>query len=241
VAGSASPVGLSGKLKVIADNSLEMGANLLAGANKEGFHLRNVNFPRDFKADVVADIAEAKEGYACPRSNGKLLSRRGIEVGHVFKLGTVYSAKLGATFVDENGEQKPSLMGCYGIGVGRLLGAAVEANHDANGIMLPRAIAPYEVYLAGLNLEDEEVRGKAEKLYADLQAAGIEVLFDDRDEAPGVKFKDADLTGLPLRIVISKRSLQKGGVEVKQRRVKEFASVPVEEAVSEAQRQLAGM
>ena len=241
VAGSASPVGLDSKFKVVADSSLEMGANLLAGANREGFHLRNVNFPRDFKASMVGDIAEAKAGYPCPRCEGTLVSGRGIEVGHVFKLGTVYSQKMGAVFVDEAGEQKPALMGCYGIGVGRLLGAAVEANHDDNGIMLPRAIAPYEVYLAGLNLEDEEVRQKAEQLYADLQAAGIEVLFDDRDEAPGVKFKDADLIGLPLRIVISKRSLQKGGVEVKPRRVKEFASVPVEEAVAEAQKQLAGM
>jgi prolyl-tRNA synthetase len=242
VAGSASPVGIDDRFKVVADDSMQLGANLLAGANREGFHLRNVNFPRDFKANIVADIAEAKEGYGCPRcETGVLTAARGIEVGHVFKLGSVYSEKLGAVFNDEDGEQRPALMGCYGIGVGRLLAAAVEANHDANGMVLPRAIAPYEVYLAALNLEDEDIRGQAEKLYARMQAAGIDVLFDDRNEPPGVKFKDADLIGLPLRVVISKRSLQNGGVEVKPRREKNFEVVVVENVVSEVQRQLTGL
>jgi prolyl-tRNA synthetase len=242
VAGSASPVGLDGMFRVIADNSLEMGANLLAGANKPDTHIRNVNFPRDFKASVVADIAEAHEGYGCPRCDtGTLVARRGVEVGHVFKLGTIYSEKLGAVFADESGETRPALMGCYGIGVGRLLAAAVEANHDDNGMVLPKAIAPYEVYFAGLNLEDEDIRQKAETLYADMQAAGIDVLFDDRDAPPGIKFKDADLIGLPLRVVISKRSLDKGGVEVKLRNSKEFQSVPVAGALAEVKRLLAGL
>ena len=221
VAGSASPVGLDEKFRVVADDSLELGANLLAGANEEGYHLRNVNFPRDFKAGTVGDIAEAKAGYACPRGDGVLQAHRGIEVGHVFKLGTVYSEKLGAVYTDESGTQIPVLMGCYGIGVGRLLAAAVEANHDENGMILPRAIAPYDVHLAGLNLEDEDISAQAEKLYADLEAAGVEVLFDDRNEPPGVKFKDADLIGIPLRVVISKRSLKGGGFEVKARRQKD--------------------
>ncbi len=241
VSGSASPVELGEKFRVIVDDSLQMGANLLAGANKEGVHYRNVNFPRDFTANLITDIAEAQEGYGCPGCQGTLVAKRGIEVGHVFKLGSIYTEKLGATFSDEDGKQKAPLMGCYGIGVGRLLGAAVEANHDENGITLPKGIAPYEVYLAGLNLQENDIREKAEKLYSDLQAAGIEVLFDDRDEPPGVKFKDADLIGLPLRVVISKRSLQNGGLEVKVRREKDASIVAVEDGVKQVSRLLEGL
>lgn len=241
VSGSASPVGLNEKFRVIADDSLNMGANLLAGANREDTHIRNVNFPRDFTANIVADIAEAQEGYGCPRCEGTLVAKRGVEVGHVFKLGSIYTEKLGATFSDEDGQIKPALMGCYGIGVGRLLAAAIEANHDDNGITLPRAIAPYEVYLAGLNLEENDIRQKAEKLYSDLQAAGVEVLFDDRDGPPGMKFKDADLIGLPLRVVISRRSLSNGGLEVKERRDKDAKTVAVENGVEEVKRLLEGL
>ena len=217
VVGSASAVGLSG-IRSVVDDSLELGANLLAGANREGFHLRNVNFRRDFDADLFGDIAEAKEGYGCPDCDGTLVAHRGIEVGHVFKLGTVYSEKLDAGFTDVNGTQALPLMGCYGIGVGRLLAAAVEANHDDRGMILPRAIAPYDIYLVGLNLEDGEIKETAEALYAELTEAGFEVLYDDRDEPPGVKFNDADLIGLPVRAVISKRSLKNGGIEIKGRR-----------------------
>ena len=216
VAGSASPVGLPG-FTVVADDSLRLGNNFISGANEEGQHLSNVNFPRDFEAEVVADIATAKAGDGCPNCDGRLTAYRGIEVGHVFKLGSVYSQKMGALFSDEGGAQKPALMGCYGIGVGRLLAGAIEANHDDKGMVLPRAIAPFEVYLAGLNLEDANVKAAADKLYDDLQVAGIEVLYDDRDEAPGVKFNDADLTGLPVRVVVSKRALQSGSVEIKHR------------------------
>jgi len=216
VAGSASAVGLD-SMKSIVDDSITMGSNYLAGANKEGAHLRNVNFGRDFKADILGDIAEAKEGYKSPVGNGKLIARRGIEVGHVFKLGNAYSSKMGADFTDENGQQKEILMGCYGIGVGRLLAAAIEANHDDFGMVLPRAIAPYDIYLAGLNLDDPDISAKAETMYESLQNAGYDVLFDDRDVPPGVKFKDADLIGVPARVVISGRSLGNGGVEVKSR------------------------
>ena len=216
VSGSASAVGLTG-MKSVVDDSITMGSNYLAGANKDGFHLRNVNFDRDFKADIVADIAEAKKGYLSPDGKGKLVAKRGIEIGHVFKLGNVYSSKMGANYTNEDGELEEILMGCYGIGVGRMLAAAVEANHDDLGMLLPRAIAPYEIYLAGLNLNDLDIARKAEMIYEQLQDGGYEVLFDDRDAPPGVKFKDADLLGIPARVVISSRSLEGGGVEVKSR------------------------
>ena len=238
VAGSASAVGLQG-VKSIVDDSITMGSNYLAGANKAGFHLRNVNFPRDFKADILGDIAEAKKGYPSPDGKGKLIAKRGIELGHVFKLGNVYSSKMGARYTDEDGQQNDVLMGCYGIGIGRMLAAAVEAYHDDFGMVLPSAIAPYDIYLAGLNLEDADISGKAEMLYESLQDAGFAVLFDDRDAPPGVKFKDADLMGIPVRVVISSRSMGNGGVEVKARAEKE-SEIVSEPDVIEAVRKLLG-
>jgi len=238
VAGSASAVGLEG-VKSIVDDSITMGSNYLAGANKEGFHLRNVNFPLDFKADILGDIAEAKKGYPSPDGKGKLIAKRGIELGHVFKLGNVYSSKMGARYTDEDGQQNDVLMGCYGIGIGRMLAAAVEAYHDDFGMVLPSAIAPYDIYLAGLNLEDADISGKAEMLYESLQDAGFDVLFDDRDAPPGVKFKDADLMGIPVRVVISSRSMGNGGVEVKARAEKE-SEIVSEPDVIEAVRKLLG-
>jgi len=230
VSGSASAVGLTG-MKSVVDDSITMGSNYLAGANKDGFHLRNVNFERDFKADIVADIAEAKKGYLSPDGKGKLVAKRGIEIGHVFKLGNVYSSKMGANYTNEDGGHNEILMGCYGIGVGRLLAAAVEANHDDYGMLLPRAIAPYEIYFAGLNLNDSDIADKAEMIYEVLQRAGYEVLFDDRDAPPGVKFKDADLLGIPARVVISTRSLENGGVEVKSRTSKDSEIVAVSDVL----------
>jgi prolyl-tRNA synthetase len=238
VAGSASAVGLQG-VKSIVDDSITMGSNYLAGANKAGFHLRNVNFPRDFKADILDDIAEAKKGYPSPDGKGKLIAKRGIELGHVFKLGNVYSSKMGARYTDEDGQQNDVLMGCYGIGIGRMLAAAVEAYHDDFGMVLPSAIAPYDIYLAGLNLEDADISGKAEMLYESLQDSGFDVLFDDRDAPPGVKFKDADLMGIPVRVVISSRSMGNGGVEVKARAEKE-SEIVSEPDVIEAVRKLLG-
>jgi prolyl-tRNA synthetase len=216
-----------------------MGSNYLAGANKEGFHLRNVNLERDFKADILGDIAEAKKGYLSPDGKGKLIAKRGIEVGHVFKLGNVYSSKMGADYTDEDGGQNEILMGCYGIGIGRLLAAAVESNHDDFGMVLPQSIAPYEVYLAGLNLNDHDIAGKAEQLYQQLLDVGYDVLFDDRDVPPGVKFKDADLLGIPARIVISSRSLEGGGVEVKARTEKN-GEIVVESDTLDAVKKLLG-
>jgi len=231
VPGSASAVGLKG-IRSIVDDSITMGSNYLAGANKEGFHLRNVNFERDFKADILGDIAEAKKGYLSPDGKGKLVVKRGIEVGHVFKLGNVYSSKMGAHYTDDDGQRHEILMGCYGIGVGRLLAAAVESNHDDFGMILPQAIAPYDVYLAGLNLDDDYISNQADLLYESLLDAGYDVLFDDRDVPPGVKFKDADLFGIPARVVISSRSLETGGVEVKGRRNKDAEIVVQSDVLS---------
>jgi prolyl-tRNA synthetase len=226
VAGAASPIGIKG-MKVIADDSITLGANFIAGANKPETHLRNVNYPRDFKADIVADIALARAGDGCPRCEGKLLSTRGIEVGHVFKLGTFLSQKLGALFIDPSGASHPVIMGCYGIGLDRLLAAVIEHNHDDKGIIWPMPITPYNIYLCSLSMENKEVAATAEKLYAELGAKGLEVLYDDRNESAGVKFNDADLLGIPLRVTISPRTLEKSSVEIKQRSQKESELAPL--------------
>ncbi len=228
VAGAASPVGIQG-VRVISDDSVTAGTNFVAGGNKPDTHLRNVNYPRDFQAETVADIAKARGGEGCPRCEGKLLSVQGVEVGHIFKLGTAFSQLLEADFIDEKGETRPVVMGCYGIGIGRLLSAAIEQNHDDKGIIWPLPIAPYQVYLCPLYREGTAVAETAEKLYADFQAAGYEVLFDDREESPGVKFNDADLLGIPVRVTVSPRTLEKGGVELKLRPEKDFQQVPLED------------
>ena len=219
VAGSASAVGINSKY-VIADESAVENANLLAGANEKGFHLRNVNFGRDWNADHMGDIAAALEGHKCPRcDDGYLKQHRGIEVGHIFKLRTVYSDTMNVKFNDVDGKLQPVFMGCYGIGTGRLLAAAVEANHDDRGMTLPRSIAPFEVVVVAVNMHNnDEVRELAESLYRQLNDVGIETLLDDRVEAPGAKFADADLIGMPVRVVVSPRSIQSGGVEVKHRK-----------------------
>ncbi len=217
-AGSASAVGIPSEF-VIADDSALNNANLLAGANDDGYHLRNVNYGRDWKADHAGDIAAAAEGHKCGRCpDGYLKQNRGIEVGHIFKLRTVYSDAMNVTFNDANGNLQPVLMGCYGIGTGRLLAAAVEANHDDRGMTLPRSIAPFQVVIVAVNMHNnDEVHELSESLTEQLSSAGIDTLLDDRDEAPGVKFADADLIGVPVRVVVSPRSIQNGGVEVKHR------------------------
>ena len=238
VAGYASAIGLKG-IKIVADDSIKLGSNFVAGANKPDTHLKNVNFPRDFNADMVVDIAKARAGDPCPKCQGPIKTERGIEVGHVFKLGIFLSERLGAYFLDKDGNSKPIIMGCYGIGLGRLLAAAIEQNHDDKGIIWPVPIAPYQVYLCSIKADDANVAAKAEKLYNDLKAAGIEVLFDDRPESPGVKFNDADLIGLPLRIVISPRTLKDNGVEVKWRRDKDAKNLPLEGLVDAVKDMLA--
>lgn len=226
VAGSASPLGLSG-IKRVGDPSITLGTNLIAGANKPDTHMKNVNYPRDFAIDLLVDIATAQAGEGCPRCSAPLLTTRGIEVGHVFKLGSFFSERMGATFLDRDGVARPILMGCYGIGIGRLLAAAIEQYHDENGIIWPTSIAPYQVYFCPLSTDNEEVAARAESLYAEFKREGLEVLFDDRAESPGVKFNDADLLGIPLRVVISPRTLKTGSVEVKMRGEKEVAFVPL--------------
>ena len=231
VTGSASPVGLKG-IKIIADDSIKTGVNFVAGANKPDTHLKNVNYPRDFKADTVADIALARAGDTCPGCGGKLLSAQGIEVGHVFKLGAFLSSKLDAFFTDAGGARHPVVMGCYGIGIGRLMAAIVELNHDNKGIIWPTSVAPYLVYLCPLYPETPGVMAAAESLYTELEALGLEVLFDDRVESPGVKFNDADLLGIPLRVTISPRTLEKESVELKRRPEKKTELVPLDKAAS---------
>lgn len=212
VAGYASPVGLTG-VTIIADTSIAESPNLVAGANREGFHLRNVNHGRDFTADTVTDIAAAQAGYPCPECGESLEAHRGVELGNIFKLGTRYSESMDCYFLDENGVRKPVIMGSYGIGVGRLLASVAEAHSDENGLIWPATIAPYSVHLVALKGGAEE----ADSVYAELDAAGVEVLYDDRSESPGVMFNDADLLGLPIRLTVSKRSLEAGGVETKLR------------------------
>jgi prolyl-tRNA synthetase len=239
IAGSASPVGLSG-IKVVADDSVKLGANFAVGANREDYHLLNANYGRDFEADILTDIALAEEGSECGECDAVFRSARGIEVGHIFKLGTKYSEVLGATFPDENGVQKPIVMGCYGIGVGRLLAAAIEQNHDEAGMVLPASIAPFEVLLTALNVRNVEVADEAASLYDELRAAGLDVLYDDREESAGVKFNDADLLGLPVRVVVSPRNLKNGQVEVKPRSGAEARMVARGEAVASVREVLAG-
>jgi prolyl-tRNA synthetase len=226
VAGSASAIGLK-KVKVIADDSITTGHNFVVGANKDGYHLKNANYPRDFKVDLIADIALARAGHQCPKCRAELLSMRGIEIGHVFKLGTVFSQRQGASYIDRDGVQKPLVMGCYGIGIGRLLAAVIEENHDEKGIMWPLEIAPYQVYLCALGMDEAAVAEAAEKLYAELCRKGFEVLFDDRTESPGVKFNDADLLGMPVRLTLSRRTLKSSSAEIKLRREKETELVPL--------------
>jgi len=230
VAGSASAVGLTG-VKMVADDSVRLGSNFVVGANKPDYHLRNANYPRDFQVDTETDIALVQEGFACPTCRSRLVAQRGIEVGHVFKMGTRYSEVLGALFSEANGGRSPIIMGCYGIGVGRLLASALEQSHDDNGMIFPQAIAPYQVWITALNVEKEEVSQAAEELYRALQEQHVEVLYDDRQESAGVKFNDADLLGLPLRIVVSPRNLKKDAVEVRRRSDTQAETVPRLDAV----------
>ncbi len=228
VAGSASPLGISG-IKRVGDPSITLGTNFVAGANKPDTHLKNVNYPRDFDVDLVVDIATARAGEGCPKCGSRLLSTRGIEVGHVFKLGTFFSETLGAYYLDREGRQRPIVMGCYGIGTGRLLAAAIEQNHDDKGIIWPLPIAPYQVYLCALGMDNPEVASTSERLYTELEGVGVEVLFDDRMESAGVKFNDADLLGIPFRLTVSPRTLRSDSVELKQRTQREGELVPLKQ------------
>jgi prolyl-tRNA synthetase len=230
VPGSASAVGLA-NARIVADDLLPREVNLVAGANKPDTHLLNVNYGRDWQAEVVADIALARDGYLCAQCGASLRVRRGIEMGQIFKLGTVYSEKLGATFLDRDGQLKPVVMGCYGIGTERLLAAVVEANHDEHGILWPQELAPYQVHLVALGVDRPDVAETADRLCDELQTAGITVLYDDREESPGVKFNDADLLGMPLRLTVSARTLAQNSVELKRRAESQSKLVPLADAL----------
>jgi prolyl-tRNA synthetase len=222
---SGAPLGFSGplglKVKIIADYSVRGLSNFIAGANKKDYHLLNVNLDRDFKVSEFTDLRLVAEADPCPRCQGRLNLSRGIEVGHIFKLGTKYSKSLGATYEDKKEGKKLIEMGCYGIGVSRMMAAIIEQNHDEKGIIWPFAVAPYQVLILVLNLADKTAQKLANQLYDSLWSGGIETLLDDREEQPGVKFNDADLIGIPLRITIGPRTLKEGKVELKVRQTGE--------------------
>jgi prolyl-tRNA synthetase len=228
--GFAGPVGL--KTKIIADHAVRNMVNFVTGANKEDFHLRNVNLERDFSVNQFADLRMIMHGDRCPRCDGELNFGRGIEVGHVFKLGTKYSKAMLAVFLDEQGEEKLFFMGCYGIGIARTVAAAIEQKHDQDGIIFPISIAPFEVALLPLQMHERDVVDAAQKIYDACLAGGVDVLMDDRDIRPGVKFKDADLLGTPLQVTVGERTLKQGMVEIKVRSERESTKVLLSEASS---------
>jgi len=236
VPGFASPIGIQREnVLVVVDDLLPRCYNLVGGANEQGYHLKNTNLGRDYEADVIADIALGEDGSGCPQCTGTLQAHRGVEVGNIFKLGTHYSQALGATFLDENGVAQPIVMGSYGIGVGRLLACIAEENHDEQGLIWPITIAPYPVHLVLLNSKDGSAEAAAEELYQALVDEDLEPLYDDRNERAGVKFNDADLIGIPLRVTISGRSLKNGGFEFKRRDGDARWIVPLAEGVEAIQ------
>ncbi|MEN6408273.1 MAG: YbaK/EbsC family protein, partial [Anaerolineaceae bacterium] len=237
VPGYASPIGLKNVL-VVVDDLVPQSPNLVAGANDEGYHLLHTNYGRDYTATIVTDLSAARDGDGCPLCGRPMRATRGVEVGNIFKLGTRYTDALGCTFLDENGASKPVVMGSYGIGVGRLLACAAEEHHDEKGLTLPISIAPYAVHLVRLASKSGAAETAAEEIYTELQAAGIEVLYDDRIESAGVKFNDADLIGLPLRLTVGERALAQGGVESRRRATGESRLLPREGLVEAVRAEL---
>ncbi len=231
VAGSASPVGLEG-ICVVADESATTATNLVGGANERDVHLRNVNYGRDWQASAVADIALAEAGHGCTACEGMLEVRSGMELGHVFKLGTSYAEALDVRYLNSEGERHYAVMGCYGIGVDRLLAAVLEANHDDDGIIWPASLAPFDAHVVVIGGDKPEVAEALADLEAALEAAGLEALVDDREESPGAKFKDADLLGMPVRLTVSPRSLKAGGIELRRRNADESEVVPLAEVAA---------
>jgi prolyl-tRNA synthetase len=228
--GFAGPVGLKGA-KIIADREVEGMANFVVGGNKTDAHYVNVNIGRDFEVEQYADLRVASKGDACARCEGTLSASRGMELGHIFKLGTIYSEGMDAKFLDSDGEEKPFIMGCYGMGISRMLAAIPEVNSDKDGMIWPISVAPFEAEVILLNPEDEAQLSAANRLYEELRQAGVDVLLDDRDERPGVKFKDADLIGCPIQIVAG-RLASEGKVEVRLRSDKSKEEITVEDATA---------
>jgi prolyl-tRNA synthetase len=231
--GYLGPVGIA--IRIVADQEVEAMQNFYVGGNEKNYHLRNVNFGRDFQVEAVADLRQITTDDPCPECGGKLDTTEGIEVGHVFKLGTGYSESMNATFQDRDGQGKHFVMGCYGIGVTRIVAAAIEQNHDEKGIIFPVPLAPYTVIIVNLGINDEVINTAAEKLYHDLQTAGLEVLIDDRDERPGFKFKDADLLGIPYRVTVGKNFVSNGTLEIKHRKDGTIEEMTPEETVTRLQ------
>ena len=225
--GSLGPVGLNG-VRILADKALEGRKNLITGANQDDTHLRNVTPGRDFHAEY-RDLRVVASGDLCPRCGRPMQIRIAVELGHIFKLGRRYSNVMHAMVLDESGKEIPLVMGSYGIGVERILSAAVEQNHDKDGMFLPRAIAPFDVILTAANMDDAGLRAAAEKLYEELVGSSVDVLFDDRTERPGVKFKDADLIGVPYRITLGKRKFEQGLAEIFDRSTKQVRDVKLTE------------
>jgi prolyl-tRNA synthetase len=240
VPGYASPIGLE-NVTVVIDEAVATSPNLVAGANEAGYHLLNTNTPRDYAASVVTDIAAAGDEDACIQCGSPLYTARGVEVGNIFKLGTRYSAAVGANYLAADGTPKPIVMGSYGIGSGRLLACIAEEHHDDKGLLWPITVAPYHVHLVSLAGKAPQVAEAADRLYQTLLTNGVEVLYDDREESPGVKFADADLIGIPLRITIGSKSLSQGGIELKRRDQDKGAIVPEEEVISRIQSELQHM
>jgi prolyl-tRNA synthetase len=247
---AGAPVGYVGphhldpaRARLVADESVRGAVNAVTGAGRRDWHVRGLSLERDAKVSLWADFAQARSGDPCKRCGKPLEIARGIEVGHIFKLGDKYGKSLRCEYTDEKGETRPIVMGSYGIGIGRTMAAAVEQNHDADGILWPLALAPFEIEMVSLNPSDPATAQAADALYAKLLAADLEVLYDDRDERPGVKFKDADLLGFPIRVNVGGRALKEGNVEIVSRRNKRVRAVKPEEAVEavrELRRELAG-
>ena len=225
--GFAGPIGLAVSMPIVADHALTACQGWVVGANKADAHLINVSLTRDVTVSDYADLRNLTPDDACPRCGGHIETLRGIEVGHVFKLGLKYSKAMNAVFLDENGKEQFIVMGCYGIGVSRVVAACIEQNHDESGIRFPPPIAPFEIVLANLDLKSAEVCAKADELYAQLKGLGLDVLYDDRDERPGVKFKDADLIGAPMQLVLGAKGFARGIIEAKDRRSGEKAELPL--------------
>lgn len=227
--GYLGPVGIS--IKVVADQEVAAMKNFYVGGNEKNYHMKNVNLGRDFEVSEVADLRQISSDDNCPACGGKIELPQGIEVGHVFKLGTGYSESMSARFQDGKGEKKHFVMGCYGIGVSRVVAACIEQNHDDDGIIFPVPMAPYTVIVLDLGVSDEQINSASEELYESLKKAGLEVLLDDRDERPGAKFKDADLIGIPYRVTVGKRFAKDGVVEIRRRRDGESTEVSIKECV----------
>ncbi len=230
--GFAGPINLLKKIKIVVDNNVQDNIAYICGANKDDTHLQNVFFERDFTADVRGNVCFAEAGDLCPQCHSKdlnnaLHARAGVEVGHIFYLGQKYSQAMNCTFLDNNGKKQFPEMGCYGIGVGRTMAAAIEQNHDENGIVWPLPIAPYELVIIALQMKDDNIKACCENYYKELRDLGWDVVFDDRDERPGIKFNDADLVGYPVQIIVGKRGLDEGKLEVKIRKGNEKHDVAI--------------